>query len=223
MGLWSILSVVVTVATAHAAPPPETELAWRLRAAPSEAVDAASAAALARGATGEDAIPACRRLVTGLVVCLTPAARPGEIAMRGAILAAGGSESAGFDAVRDSLEGAWARVPAQTHSVEGIKGRYFVRAAGDGFDSAALLRPELLARLAGADPVVAIPEDGTLVWWVPGDEDFDKMLAVGVRRMAEASPHPVSPKVYRYDGDKWVVWGQARGEIGLPSPLPPAL
>lgn len=116
----------------------------------------------------------------------------------------------------EHLETAWSSAPARTFTVDGVAGRYFVRAAGDGFDAAALLRPELLTELAGASPVVAVPEVGTVVWWVPGDPDFDKMVAVGVRRMVEASDSPVSSRIYRHTGTEWSIWGEVRGNIALP-------
>ena len=122
---------------------------------------------------------------------------------------------------RDHLEAAWTAKPAQTFRVAGIEGRYFVRSEGDGFDAAALLRPALLAQLASAEPVVAVPEDGTFLWWVPGDADFDKMVAVGVRRMMEASTRSVSPRIYRHNGTEWTVWGEVRGAIEIPPPVLP--
>jgi|GEM_PF-4757726 len=194
---------------------------WGVVAVPPAAEDAASAEARASGASGDAAIPVCRRMASGLALCVR-APDSTKIAMRSQLAAANVSEAAVFAQVRDGVEAAWATTPAGTYSVDGVKGSYFVRAARDGFDSAGLLRPDLLASLAGNNPVVAIPEDGTLMWWVPGDADFDKMLAVGVKRMAEASAAPVSARVYQHNGTEWTVWGEVRGTIGLPAPAQPS-
>ena len=181
-----------------------------------------SAAARSAGATGDAAIPACRRMAPGLLVCVSSVEDPQRVVMMQELTAAGSSLDAALAAARAQLEPAWAAKPARTFRVEGVEGRYFVRSAGDGFDAAALLRPELLAQLVSAEPVVAVPEDGTFVWWVPGDADFDKMVAVGVRRMTEASAAPVSAQIYRYTGTEWSVWGEVRGAIDLPIPAQPA-
>ena len=97
-----------------------------------------------------------------------------------------------------------------------MAGHFWVANTADGLDSAGLLHPNGLAAAAGAPPVVAVPGKHTFVMWVPGDADFDKVLAVGVRRMFEASSHPISPLVYRWDDDKWVVWGEARATPPAP-------
>jgi hypothetical protein len=194
---------------------------WQLRAAPTQLEDSLSAAARATGATGDAAIPACQRVAAGLALCVTRASAPSVVVMRNELVAAGTSAEAVVASAQDALEAAWAKEPAGTFQVDGVKGRYFVRSAHDGFDAAALLRPDLLASLAGGSVVVAVPEDGTLVWWVPGDADFDKMVAVGIRRMADASSSPVSPRIYRHDGETWTVWGEVRGRIDLPAPAVP--
>jgi len=196
---------------------------WTLVAHPPAAEDARSAEARAAGASGDAAVPACHRVATGLLLCAADRDRPGVIAMRSELAAGGTSLAALIDGQRNLLEARWADQPAGAHQVEGMKGRYFVRAAGDGFDAAGVLRPDLLADLAEGSPVVAIPEDGTLLWWVPGDGDFDKVVAVGVKRMADASSAPVSARIYRWSADTaaWTVWGQVRGTIDLPVPTSP--
>ena len=46
--------------------------------------------------------------------------------------------------------------------------------------------------------------------WVPGNPSLDQILSVGVAKMVEATNHPISSKIYRHDGDEWVVWGEAK-------------
>lgn len=208
LGLWGVAAPAgAATPSADAAP------SWRLRAVSSVVEDTLSARARAAGAAGDAAIPACSRVAPGLLLCVQSEQAPTEVAMRAELTAAGTTVEAVVAGVRAGVEAAWVARPAGTYTVEGVAGRYFVRAEGDGFDAAALLRPELLARLAGAPPVVAVPEDGTLLWWVPGDADFDKMVAVGARRMAEASSAAVSPRVYRHDGERWAVWAEVRGSV----------
>ena len=193
---------------------------WPLRALPGAAEDRLSTKARAQGATGESALPACSRAAPEIVLCVMSRRVSGQVAMVDELTAAGLSTDQVIAMAGRHLETAWSATPARTFTVDGVAGRYFVRAAGDGFDAAALLRPELLAELAGAVPVVAVPEDGTVVWWVPGDPDFDKMVAVGVRRMVEASDSPVSSRIYRHTGTEWSTWGEVRGNIELPQPVP---
>lgn len=135
------------------------------------------------------------------------------------------------DALETEARGEAAAAIAKLESVqvEGFSQPYFVRAEGDGRDHAPLLHPEALRARVGGDFVAAVPARGVLVVWAPGDVVFDKVVAVGVRKMYETLPDPVSPLVYRWDGATWKTWGQARqvpGETGpaptvSPSPVPP--
>jgi len=113
----------------------------------------------------------------------------------------------GFSEVRPALA-----------SVEGMSGHYWVSAEADGLDAAGLLDPAQLARIAGAPPVVAVPVQGALLFWVPGDGDLDKVMAVAVRRMYDSSAQKVSPLIYRWQDTHWAVWGRAvkDGDIRVP-------
>jgi hypothetical protein len=94
--------------------------------------------------------------------------------------------------------------------VDGTPGAaYWVSRKGDGLDGAAFLDPRRLERVAGGPVVVAMPAAGTLLFWRPDGGELDRIVAVGVRRMADASDHPISDRVYRWDGTVWRVWGQA--------------
>lgn len=107
-------------------------------------------------------------------------------------------------------------------TVDGFAAAYWVSAVGDGRDHAALLSPDALRKRLGGDVVVAAPARGVLVAWVPGDLVFDKIVAVGIRRMYDTLPNPVSPLVYRWTGEAWGTWGEARevSSAGGPSPVP---
>ena len=105
--------------------------------------------------------------------------------------------------------------------VEGFTATYWMGAVGDGRDHVPALFPaELAAKLGGA-PVVAAPAEGLFLAWVPGDLQFDKVMAVGVRRATQTFPHPVSSLCWRWDGTRWVTWGEAIEADSAP-PGPPS-
>ncbi|MDP2305852.1 MAG: hypothetical protein Q8P18_07470 [Pseudomonadota bacterium] len=108
--------------------------------------------------------------------------------------------------------------------IEGFSAPYWMTAVGDGRDHAALLHPDALRKRVGGaqigDCVVAAPARGVLVAWVPGDLVFDKIVAVGIRRMYDTLPNPVSPLLYRWDGEAWITWGEAREVPGASGPAP---
>ncbi len=101
------------------------------------------------------------------------------------------------------------RAGFQEKSVDGM-GRFWVRDLNDGREGLFFVEPSLLKTLAAVDVVVAWPQPGVVIAWVPGNPNLDQVVAVGVAKMFEASNHPVSSKLYRYDGNEWVVWGEAK-------------
>jgi hypothetical protein len=104
--------------------------------------------------------------------------------------------------------------------VEGFDTPYWMAAVGDGRDHAALLHPDALRKRLGGDFVVAVPARGVLVAWVPGDLVFDKIVAVGIRRMYDTLPNAVSPLLYKWNGEAWITWGEAREVPGAMGPAP---
>ena len=121
-------------------------------------------------------------------------------------------------AARGSVEDAVKRL--EPISVDGFSTLYWMAANGDGRDHAALLHPDALRKRLGGDFVVATPARGVLVAWLPGDVVFDKIVAVGVRRMYETLPDPVSPLLYKWTGEAWITWGEAREVPGADGPAP---
>ncbi len=93
--------------------------------------------------------------------------------------------------------------------VDGLTPRYFIVTA-NGRAHTAMLFPEALERKLGGKCVVGVPAQGVLIAWVPGDLDFDKVMAVGVKRAYDTQPNPVTPTLYTYDGKRWLVWGEVR-------------
>lgn len=100
--------------------------------------------------------------------------------------------------------------------VDGFTPRYFL-VTGQPRAHTAMLFPSALERLLGGKCVVGVPAVGVLVAWVPGDLDFDKVMAVGVKRMYDTLPDAVSPLVYTWDGARWGVWAEVK-ELTPPSP-----
>jgi hypothetical protein len=87
---------------------------------------------------------------------------------------------------------------------------YWVSAEGDGWAASGLLHPEVLAaRMGGAPILVSAPVVGALIAWHPGDAELDKVMAVGIRKMFEREPSPVTPVVHQWTGDRWVPFGEA--------------
>ena len=166
--------------------------------------------AAAQGRTGAAAEAVCRPFAEGIGLCFTLHDGAVRRYVTRADLAAWGMDLAAVAAVAVAAAAAAigdARPVAQ--SIEGVAGTWWLGAEGDGLDAALLLYPDRLAARCGAAPVGASPEAGVLMAWVPGSAELDKVMAVGVRRMHDAADHPVSPRIYRWNGEKWVVWGQA--------------
>ncbi len=87
-------------------------------------------------------------------------------------------------------------------------GRYFVAQGPNA--AAVLLHPEWLAHV-GPEPLVALPARGVVVAWKPGDEELDKVVAVGARRMFEELDHPVTAVIIQKTAeDGWTRWGEAK-------------
>jgi hypothetical protein len=99
---------------------------------------------------------------------------------------------------------------AEMVQVEGMEARYLRLVDGDGWAAAGLLRPGGLSERLGGLPIrVAVPADSVLLAWRAGDADLDRVMAIGVRELYDATPGPVTPKVFTWDGDRWTPFGEA--------------
>ena len=92
--------------------------------------------------------------------------------------------------------------------VDGFAPRYFA-ATGEPRAHVALLFPEALEQRLGGRCVIGVPARGVLLAWIPGDLDFDKIMAVGVKKLYDSLPNAVTSVLYTFDGKSWVVWGEA--------------
>lgn len=180
--------------------------------------------ARAGGAEGEAAVLACRTFAEELALCFTV---PDGASRRMVTLHDLGSwqvDLAALEAV--ALEAAVAGVTPtrpQPVQVEGDTREYLLSAEGDGLDQAGLFDPVALqARFGGGDFAVGIPARGVLIAFPRGDRELETIVAVGIRRLWETVDEPITPKIYTWSGEAWVVWGQATpggGEAPAPSPL----
>ncbi len=134
-------------------------------------------------------------------------------------------ESAWVHSTQDSPEtGAQVRrrssevvAAARLRSVVDMPHRYLVLATDDGWAAAGLLRPDLVAQRLGGLPIrVAMPAQGLLVAYKPMGPALDRVMAIGVREMHDASERRLSPKVFEWDGTAWSPFGEA-----VPTPPEP--
>jgi len=148
---------------------------------------------------------ACRVFAEGLHLCFRTGS---DVVMRNA-LQDHTLEQVETLAVQTLAEGLTADRPQQM-SVEGMTGQYWVSMEGDGLDIAGLFYPQKLAEIAGGNPVVAVPAKDIILFWLPGDADFDKVMGVGAQRIYDSATYPLSQKFYRFEDGHWKVWGQVR-------------
>lgn len=157
----------------------------------------------------------CRRFAERARLCFTHAEASGRLYFtRG--------DGQAIEALEASSRGVAADAVKRLEpvKVEGFATPYWMAAVGDGRDHAAVLHPDALQKRVGSGAVVAAPARGVLVAWVPGDVVFDKIVAVGIRRMYDTLPNPVSPLLYKWNGEAWITWGEAREVAGATGPSP---
>jgi len=214
------MRVLVLLLMAVAAPSAAEVPPLGLSAEPGDVQFAFAEAAAAEGTTGPSATIVCDRLAERLSLCFTYDVGETRRYVTEAELATWGI---GVEEVRRRA-GARAGAalgpgrPASTPIEGGLA--YLVSAEGDGLDAAGLASPGRLAELAGGPVLVAAPQRHTLLAWRSDGGELDTIMAVGVRRMHDAAPHPVSPLVYQHDGEVWRVWGEARPPRESSPPVP---
>ena len=151
---------------------------------------------------------ACQPLAEGLALCYSCGPQPIDQAQLDAwgVDLAALTEAASQVALSGLTEGRPVR-----QEIADMPGQfYWLSGEGDGLDSAGLLHPARLSAIAGTTPIVGVPAQGALLFWIPGDPAVDKVIAVGIRRMFEAAAQPVSDKLYRWHNNAWVVWGEVQ-------------
>lgn len=194
-------------ASAPSAGPPEI----RPIAAPADQASRFLALADEVGVTGEAAQQICTLLSEQLSLCYVKGDGASLDYVTAADLRAWNMDNAALDALarQEALAGFTEGRPSP-NAVEGMEGTWWLSAEADGLDAAGLLYPERLTQIAGATPVVAIPAQGALLFWVPGDAELDKVMAVAARRIYDSADQKVSPLIYIWSEDHWRVWGEAK-------------
>jgi hypothetical protein len=203
--VFAVLSAQAAVRVDPGAEPSDVEAQYREFAA-------------SKGRSGDRAELVCRPFAEGVDLCFTHL----NGGTRLYYTKADGKDAAALEASgRGDATAALAGLEAT--AVEGFTRKYWLRALGDGRDHVPALFPEALQEKVGKDVVIAVPARGVFVAWEPGDADFDKVVAVGVRRMFETLPDPVSPLIYAWNGTSWSTWGQAKAvrEPTTPAPATP--
>ena len=213
-------AALLAVASAAAAGPAPV----RLSAERSDAPDRHSAEAIARGQAGAAALALCRPVVDGVQLCVRTQTGPGwRLATEADAAAWKEPLPAVWARATDQARAAWRAKPPVAAQVEGMPGTYYVRQAGDGAEALPLAEPACLSSAAPVEGLVlAFPERGTLLFWRSGDADFDKVLGVGARRMAESVQDNVTAAILKHDGQAWRVWAEVEGDVQPRSPAPSA-
>ena len=205
-------AVWLSVGVAAAAPP--AGLRWTIE--PPAVEEAFAAEVRAGGTVGAAAVAACVPVGQELLGCAWLPVDGGgwRLASMVDVMGWGTGLKDALQAARPATRAAWAARPPERAEVDGGGGAYLLRAVGDGHDALGLLIPEVIEAAVGGPAVVAVPRAGVLLAWRPGDADLDKILAVGVRRIADEAPAVISSRIYRWDGSRWLIWGEVRGPIG---------
>lgn len=161
------------------------------------------------GRTGLALEPACMQAAPGLQQCLMLQEGGRRRLATAADLDAHGGQVAAFRSA--AAMGRAALAGLEEIAVPEMPGRSIrVRSAGDGLDTALVAAPDAVYARFGAATVMAFPDAATTLVWNRGEPELDKILAVAVRRAWEAADRPVSPRVYRWDGEGLVEWAAAR-------------
>jgi len=94
--------------------------------------------------------------------------------------------------------------------VTGMDAWYWVSTRQDGWAAAGVLHPDRLVSEVGGEAVlVALPVDGVLLAWKPGDAELDRVVAVAVHELYTEQQGPISSVVFRWDGTRWAPFAEA--------------
>lgn len=199
-----MILVAAVLGAAAAAPLPDLRLAvW-----PGAFYEGFVAHQQAAGRSGLALEPLCREEAPGLQLCVTvhteDTVRPVHLQdVEAWGLTAGGARARAIAQAKAKF----ADKVTKTH-IEGL-GDWWMRSEADGWDGVALLIPDVLEAMTGGPVVLAVPAQGSALFWSHGQPALDRAVAVGVRRAAEAADRPVSDHIYRWTGKEWVVWARA--------------
>jgi hypothetical protein len=160
---------------------------------------------LQKGLSGLSVVQACDYLGEGVPLCYRLVQEG-----RGRWFSLGEAENWGVSQsmLSQAVEFDRGANPFVQKSVEG-GGKWWQVEALSGRHSLVFLNPDWLEAV-GPAAVVASPAKGVVIAWNTGDPENDQIMAVGVRRIYETHDAPVTPLIFRWHEDTWVVWGEAR-------------
>ena len=182
----------------------------QVTAEPKDVVVLYQEAAKAAGYEGAALLPACREWSPHFFMCfMVEEDEVRRMVHLGDLGAWGMSLEQAEAAARVRAQGSFTMESGREVYPEGMGASYWVFDSGDGLASTALLLPRELEKHLGGMPNIAVPGRDLVIAWVPGDPEFDRMIAIGVRRLYEESDQPVSPVVMRRNGKGWTRWGEA--------------
>lgn len=118
-------------------------------------------------------------------------------------LAAWGVDAAGLRS--EMTERAKQRLPTQVASTDiaDMPGHKYWYTSGEaGWECGPLLVPGALTALVGGPVLVAMPRADVLIAWAAGNEDLDRVMAIGIREMHDAG-EGLSAVVYEYGDSGW--------------------
>jgi len=170
-----------------------------------ELVESFRSQAVAQGLSESYLQVACRDLDEDLVLCLR-----NEDSDSRWWLSVGEMTDMGlsFDSAAGSIAARAQEVLLNKRVVHEGTGEFWIASQGGVGAEALLFSPHLLS-VVGDRPAIAVPERGVVIAWNRGDSDLDRIMAVGVRRMFEASANPVTSKILALVDSEWRVWLQA--------------
>ena len=101
-------------------------------------------------------------------------------------------------------------ISCDANSIDGITRPYYMCSGLKEWIVSPALQAGWMAKVAGDEVVVATPELDTLLFWVAGDKELDKIMAVGALKMYNEASHPVTSTIHALNGEQWSVWGEAK-------------
>ena len=102
-----------------------------------------------------------------------------------------------------------------TLSPKSVEGRTYWTTDGPWAAAGVLAAPTVAEKLKVDAFYAAAPADGVMLFWIPGDADLDRMLAVGARKMYDALDGSVSPLVHRWSTTGWAGFAEAKPSAGV--------
>ena len=204
----AVLALVLSLGTGRAETPKVS-----VTAEPIEVVTLYQEAATEAGLEGTARLPACRKWSAEFFMCFMVEESGHRRMVHLGDLAVWSMTIAELEALA-RLNGRAVLEPdrARKVQVEGLTGAYWVFDRGDGYDASILFYASELEALLGGAPVLAVPQRGLVIAWVPGNLELDQVVGVGVKRIHEQSEQPISPVIVHWNEERWVRWGEARAK-----------